>query len=91
MSEEELVHILMTNTLGESVLVATLKSASFFYASSVNHSNPKHERSKRFLQEARYCYYFVQSTGLDMLIQRFHLGYDPEQIRGIFNYCVRHS
>jgi len=90
MESDEFVYLLMTNTLGESILVETLRSAAYFLTHSGNEFKPKHHITRHFLQESRYCYFFVQGTGLDLLIKRFHLEYDPEQIRQTFNYCARH-
>lgn len=91
MEQDEFVQLVMTNTIGESILVETLRSAAYFIMRSSSQFKPKHHVTKSFLQESRYCYYFVQGTGLDLLIQRFHLEYDPDQIRNTFNYCLRHT
>lgn len=89
--EEELMQILLTNTIGESILIETLRSAAYFITRSGNDFKPKHHVTKALLEESRYCYFFVQSTGLDVLIRRFHLDYNPETLRNQFNYCVRHK
>ena len=85
------LRLLMTNTLGESILVETLRSAAYFITRSHNGFKPQHHVTRNFLNESRYCYFFVQSTGLDVLIQRFHLEYDPDEVRNVFNYCIRHA
>jgi hypothetical protein len=74
------------NTLGHSVLIETFKGAAYY----VNHSGGS--RSKVMsLGEARSCYLFVQGTGLSVLLNHFGMDYDVDRLRGIFNYCVRHS
>lgn len=91
MNENDLIQLVLTNTLGESVLVETLKSAAYFVMHSANFQTKRYETKNNFL-EARYCYFFVtQGTGLERLIQRFHLGYDPDALRSNFQYYLRHS
>ena len=82
MPDNDLIKFMIMNTIGESVLIETLRSAAYFVTRSSN--------GQRF-NESSACYLFVQGTGLDVLIQRFHLDYDPEKIRDTFNYCVRHA
>lgn len=102
MNSEDIVRILMTNTLGESILVETLRSAAFFITRSGNQvtfsssgTGYYEKYGKRYYHrvflEAKECYFFVQSTGLDLLIQRFNLDYDPDELRKGFEYYVRHT
>lgn len=91
MQNEEFIQLIMTNTIGESILVETLKSAAYFVSKSGNVQSIKHPVLMGKYHESRSCYYFVQGTGLDVLIQRFHLAYDAENLRSTFNYCLRHS
>lgn len=89
--EEDLMQIFLTNTIGESILIETLKAAAYFVTRSGNDFKPRHHVTKSSLEESRYCYFFVQGTGLDVLISRFHLPYNPDELRNQFNYCLRHS
>lgn len=91
MPTDEFINMFLMNTLGESILVETLKSAAFYITRSGGLASSKRRETKAFLKEAGYCYIFVQSTGLDLLIQRYRLDYNPEEIRSSFNYYVRHS
>lgn len=91
MEPEEVIQLLMTNTLGESILIETLRSAAYFATRSHNGFKTKSYYYKNYYKESQECYHFIQGTGLDMLIHRFHLDYDPNQIRGCFNYCIRHT
>lgn len=88
---DDFIQMFMTNTIGESILVETLKSAAYFITRSNGSFHPKHHVTKAYLQEAGYCYFFVQSTGLDLLIERYRLDYDPSEVRNVFNYYVRHT
>lgn len=87
--DAETLRIIMINTLGESVLIETLKAASFFVTHSSSHERKDRECRLNFL-ESKECYFFVQGTGLDLLIQRFSLLYDADTVRDNFNYYVRH-
>lgn len=76
----DLVQIMMMNTIGLSVLYETLRTAShFIYTSS----------SKR--GEAYKCYAFIQGTGLDALLIDYSLDYDPNQLRSSFNWFINHK
>ena len=81
----------LASTMGNSVLVETIKMAAYY----VGHSNGTHFRSRvwnqQTMKEAKGCYIFIQGTGLQGLIDRFGLAYDAENIVSNFNYCVRHS
>lgn len=79
----------IVNTLGHSVLIETIKSAAFYLVHS--NSKPKSHSQNMQFREERYCYMFVQGTGLNSLVNRFGLSYNPDSIKHIFNYCVRHS
>lgn len=86
----ELVRVLLMNTIGQSILIETLKSAHYF----ITHSNgfdPKHHVTKRNFLDSKQCYFFMQGTGLDTLIQSYELDYNPETLRDGFNYYARHS
>jgi len=87
--DRELVRILMMTTLGESILVETLKSAASFITRSHNGVSKKGYYSRNTFKEAMQCYYFVQGTGLDILIESYELDYNAEEIRKGFNYQIR--
>lgn len=83
-------HFTMINSLGQAVLIETIKMAAFY----VNHSGSYTLHSRSFnmnLKEGRECYVFVQGTGLQTLINRFGLDLDSERLQETFNYCVRKS
>ena len=82
--------LFIANTLGESILVEVLKSAVYFITNS-SHSNFKHHMTRKNFMESKYCYFFIQGSGLDQLIETYALEYDPEIIRDKFNFYVRHS
>lgn len=88
---DEQMRMLIMSSMGEAIIVETMKSAAYFVSRSGNNFKPKHHVTKQFLQESRYCYYFVQGTGLDILINDYQLDLDPEELRNQFNYLVRHS
>lgn len=91
MKDAEFIMMLMTNTLGESILIETLKAATYFYARSSHGYQPRGHVEKNLLQEANHCYLFVQGTGLDCLIERYHLDYSPEELRNGFNFYVKQA
>lgn len=80
-------HFALINSIGNAVLIETLKLAAYY----VNHSDPRvfTRNWQANVREAQSCYAFVQGTGLEILIGRFGLEYNPENIRDTFNYCVR--
>lgn len=79
----------IVNTLGQSVLLETLKMAAYY----VTHSNsaPKSRRLFVEITEARSCYASVQGSGLNIIIKKFGLDYDPDHLRENFNYYLRRS
>ena len=88
MQTEEWIAII--NTMGHAVLIETLKSASYY----LSHSDMRHCKNRMttmYIKEARSCYVFVQGTGLDRLIVRLGMDYDPDKLRDGFNYWVRQS
>lgn len=83
-------HFAMMNSVGQAVLVETMREAAFY----VTHSNQSTTNSRSWrirISEARSCYIFVQGTGLGVLLHRFGLDYDPDKLQNTFNYCVRKS
>lgn len=87
----DMIMLLLATTMGESILVETLRSAAYFVTRSANNFQPKHHVTRELLREARNCYFFIQGTGLDELIATYSLDYDPEIIRQGFNFYVRQS
>ena len=79
----------MINNLGKAALIETLRSAAFYVTHS-NCSTRSHTFKVDFI-EAEACYLYVQGTGLSILINKFNLEYDPEEMKNSFNYCIRRS
>lgn len=87
-SDSSLEFWAVVNTLGHAALVETLRMAAYY----VSHSN--HAFGRRWLfeiKEAESCYAYVQGSGLEVLMNKFGLNYDVDQIKDTFNYCVRRS
>ena len=83
-------HFAIVNSIGNAVLIETIKMAAYY----VNHSGNYSGHSFTFIsnmKEAKTCYAFVQGTGLQLLIDRFGLAYHADKIQDTFNYCVRKS
>lgn len=80
-------HFAVVNSMGQAVLVETLKAAAYY----VTHSNGTKSHAGIQFKEAMSCYAFVQGTGLHIIINQFGLDYDAEKIQETFNYCVRKS
>lgn len=73
-----LVHLMMMNTIGMSILAETMIQASrFIYL--------KHPSKNGVTAQ---CYAFIQGTGLDILLGSYGLDYDPEYLRSGFNYYL---
>lgn len=87
--DSELNFIALASTIGHSVLIETLKMAAYF-ATHSNHSLRNVANFNGRMKEASYCFAFVQGTGLELIINRFGLAYNPDAIRDGFNYYVRH-
>ena len=81
---------MLANTIGEAMLVETLRMAAYF----LNHSTKtifRNRHSRIELKEAEQCYYFFQSSGLEIALNRFQLNYNADALRSTFNYYVRRS
>src|SRR3990167_5021090 len=87
---DDIIHLIFINTMGESILVETLRSAAYFVMRSGNFCSHRPETVK-FFKKSRHCYFFMQSTALDVLIRTYDLCYDPEELRQDFHYLVTHS
>lgn len=83
-------YVALVNTLGETVLVETLRMAAYYVYHSSGISYYKHGVMIQ-LNEARKCYAFVQGTGLQTIINHFGLLYDSERLKETFNYCLKKS
>jgi len=86
---QEVFKMMMLNTMGESILVETIRSAVYFAHRSDNNFQTKNKLTKEKMREGEKCYIFMQSTGLDILIEEYDLGYDPDEVRLGFNYLLR--
>lgn len=77
-----LVRLMVMNTIGMSILFEAFHNASFIY---------KIPRGNQYMtrKEVLDSYAFVQGTGLDILLQSYHLDYDPDQLRNGFNYYMK--
>ena len=72
--------LMMMNTIGLSVLVDTLKDARYYY----KHSN---NISTRKIDEFRSSAVYIQGTGINIIIESYHMNYDPDAIRnGFYTY-----
>ena len=83
-------YIAYANTLGHAVMIETLKMAAYY----LSHSNGMQTRSYNIrsnMKEAKSCYLFVQGTGLDLVLEKFGMDYNTNEIRNIFNYMIRKS
>jgi len=71
--DSELTTLMMMNTIGLSILYAEFKKASWAYFSPNWH--PK---------SASDSLAFIQGTGLEIIVETYHLMYDPNQLRNVF-------
>ena len=77
-------NLVFITTMALSALVTTLLDAAYIlgYRSKRNaegKTNPKLENS------SKEAYAFISGTGLNIMIDYYHLDYDPEEIRNKFN------
>ena len=91
LSNSEIRFLAIASTIGHSIVLETLKMAAYY----LQHSNGTTFKSpfwnREFRSEARSCYFFIQGTGLDILLDQYGMAYNPDQIRSGFNYYIRHS
>lgn len=83
----EVQFILLANTLGQSILIETFKSAAYYVTNSNCQTSERMKINR--IKEGSACFMFVQGTGLDNLIQRYCMDYDAEKLRQGFEYCLR--
>jgi hypothetical protein len=65
--------LMMMNTIGLSILYAEFKRASWFY--SQPHYHPKSSSDSLA---------FIQGTGLEIVVDTYHLMYDADRLRNVF-------
>lgn len=70
--------LMVMNTIGLSILFAEFRKASWAYFL------PKYHGQKTVKQSASDSLAFIEGTGLDVVLQTYHLMYDPEQLRNVF-------
>mgnify|MGYP001569631521 CR=1 FL=1 len=68
--------MLLTNTIGLSILIETLKQAGELFLNV-------HPRQS-ILRESRSCFAFIQGSGLEMLLQEWNLDYEAKHLRRAF-------
>lgn len=88
--DSETSWIAVANTMGHAVLLETLRMANY-YAHHSNGAASNHKVWRLHFNEAKSCYLFVQGTGLQVILNRFGLAYDPDKIKSLFNYYLRHD
>lgn len=86
---DEIQHIIFINTLGLSVLLQTLRTASYVFLTS-NQSGRPISGSGRTKKEAVECFAFIQGTGLELLLQRHHIDMDANTLRYGFYTAIGH-
>lgn len=77
----QLVMVLLTNTIGMSILIETLRTASHAFIHTHNWKNKRTVESEK-------CFAWVQGTGLDIFLHKYDLAYDPDKLRDSFNYLI---
>lgn len=78
---------MLASTMGQSILIETLRSAAYYACNSNNH--PTEKKMVARYKEASSCFLFVQGTGLEELIQSYCMDYDADKLREGFSYCLR--
>ncbi len=77
----DLAYFMMLNTIGLSSLCQTLRTAA----------RAKFTNAESSKTEAQQCYLFIQGTGLNQMIEEYHLGYNAESLRMSFNYYYKNK
>lgn len=72
-----LLNLMAMNHLGLCVLEDTLKTAAKMFL-------PRHSTSKEIVE----TFYFIRGTGFELMLNRFGLNYDADELRSQFYYCV---
>jgi hypothetical protein len=84
LAQDDVFPLMMLNTIGVSVLVEVLKSASKIFTSG----NTNYYKA-RVHNESQRCFAFVRGTGLEFVINTYHLDYDAEKLKDAF-YATFH-
>jgi len=79
----DLVGLLLTNTIGMSILCETIKTAGYMFIHSGVVSKRSHS-SKTMMNESKDCFAFIQGTGLELLMEDYGIGYDADNLRITF-------
>ena len=86
---DSLDFVAIINTMGHAVLIETIRMAAFYVAHSDSTHNSKTWNLK--IREAKSCYAYVTGTGLEIIVDKFGLEYNPDRLRNDFRYCIRKS
>jgi len=70
---DNLMALMMMNTIGLSILFTEFKRASWAYY--MPHYHPK---------TASDSLAFIQGTGLEIVVETYHLMYDADRLRSVF-------
>ena len=76
-NSESLVTLMFMNTLGMTILENAFKTASFLFTRSNSVSEKKLEEYKENLA-------FIQGTGLEIMLDTYHIVYDANKLRNGF-------
>ena len=85
--------LFQVNTLGLSILTETLKSAAFYMSNTLHHVNQctkfytSHFNSE--MKEGSECLAFIQGTGLELILERYCLDYNPDKLRDKFFHIMK--
>ena len=90
-SQQVIQYILMANTMGHSIIIEVFNSAVSYYTHSSGLYNGHGRTSRRIFLEGSACYAFIQGTGLDLLLDRYFMDYNPSRLREGFNWCLKKS
>lgn len=80
----QLTSLLIANTLGLSVVTEVLKAAYSFFS-------PQRRGHFTTRTECEESYALIQGSGLEMILETYHLDYDAESLRSGFNYFLKRS
>lgn len=83
LNSAELMQIVLTNTLGLSILVEVIKSAGVMFIHT-NGASPCSNSEKQRMRESKQCFAFIQGTGLETILSDYDLAYDPDNLRRCF-------
>lgn len=76
----QLCTLVILNRIGIGVIKEALQSAAYY----LTHSNGNNMRQ---LNEASQSFTFVSGTGLDVIINYYHLDYNSDRLKDAF-YCT---